>query len=357
MTSWHGLVSLRKLSYGSVCEGNRDRHLSPFIITACGLARRERLEAHSSGSQPVERRIALRSLRSTNGIADHVWSIEEIVNLVGSYVDLICDECGKALDSGASVFLLTSEQYGQRMTEKPEFGYYSHFSPVRAWCYACGSRRWSGVRDKCPFCSDTFAIGTPVFCLLSGDLPDPIYRALERRAAHFRGSQALFREAQSRFVTLTPNPQDDYPQASRSAAHRTWSGDESMREVGINRERFCDSGLFHHDEAQAVHEAVGLIVMPLEIVKGGSLLVRRGPMNTSKLFGVELLTERGGFLVADLERQRDRFGDDVVRGQQVIGETKALEGIENVNDTFVMCIPLRNEREQESGIEKRHTFG
>jgi predicted nucleic acid-binding protein len=36
-----------------------------------------------------------------------------------------------------------------------------------------------------------------------------------------------------------------------------------MREVRINRERFSDSDLLHHDEAQTVDEAVGLAMSPL----------------------------------------------------------------------------------------------
>lgn len=69
--------------------------------------------------------------------------------------------------------------------------------------------------------------------------------------------------------------------------------------------------------------------MPLEVHKGGSLFVRRGPVDASEFFCVQLLTERGGFLVAKFERQRNRLADDVIRGQQVIGETKVLEGVEH----------------------------
>jgi hypothetical protein len=37
-----------------------------------------------------------------------------------------------------------------------------------------------------------------------------------------------------------------------------------------------------------------------------------------------LLAKGHGFPVTDFERQRDRFGDYVIRGEQVVGETKTL---------------------------------
>jgi hypothetical protein len=46
-----------------------------------------------------------------------------------------------------------------------------------------------------------------------------------------------------------------------SPAYRTGTGDESMREVRVNSERFSDSDLLHHNEAQTVDEAVGLVLM------------------------------------------------------------------------------------------------
>jgi hypothetical protein len=44
--------------------------------------------------------------------------------------------------------------------------------------------------------------------------------------------------------------------------------------------------------------------------------------------------------VTDFERQRDRFGDYVIRGEQVAGETKTFERVEDLNDASVMRIPF-----------------
>src|SRR5687767_14984201 len=96
-----------------------------------------------------------------------------------------CRTCEKTLGEGDSVFLLSTARYHQRMTEKAEFGWSAHYAPVAEWCYGCGSRRWSAVRGECPFCADALAAGAPVFCLVSGDLQAPTYRALGRRRAHF----------------------------------------------------------------------------------------------------------------------------------------------------------------------------
>jgi hypothetical protein len=59
-----------------------------------------------------------------------------------------------------------------------------------------------------------------------------------------------------------------------------------------------------------------------------------------ELFRVELLAKGHGFPVTDFERQRDRFGDYVIRGEQVVGETKTLERVEDLNDASVMRIPF-----------------
>jgi hypothetical protein len=144
---------------------------------------------------------------------------------------------------------------------------------------------------------------------------------------------------------------------NRSPADRTGTSDESMREVRVNSERFSDSELLHHDEAQTVDEAVGLVLVSLEVRKCSPFFVGRCPMDTRELFSVELLANSHGFPVTDFERQRDRFGDDVVRGEQVVGETKALERVEDLNDASVMRIPFGYKCEQESRIEERHALG
>jgi hypothetical protein len=111
-----------------------------------------------------------------------------------------------------------------------------------------------------------------------------------------------------------------------------------MREVRVNSERFSDSDLLHHDVAQTVNEAVGLVLVALEVRKCSPFFVGRCPMDTRELFRVELLAKGHGFPVTDFERQRDRFGDYVIRGEQVVGETKTLERVEDLNDASVMRI-------------------
>jgi hypothetical protein len=76
-----------------------------------------------------------------------------------------------------------------------------------------------------------------------------------------------------------------------------------------------------------------------------------------ELFRVELLAKGHGFPVTDFERQRDRFGDYVIHGEQVVGETKTLERVEDLNDASVMRIPFGYKREQESRVEERHALG
>jgi hypothetical protein len=95
--------------------------------------------------------------------------------------------------------LLTSASYWQDITERPEFGWRSHFSPVRAWCDACGWRMWSQVHGECPLCSDDLAIGVPVYCLLSGDLPKPMSRSLERRRPRFVAHKSCFEKSHPQF--------------------------------------------------------------------------------------------------------------------------------------------------------------
>jgi hypothetical protein len=91
--------------------------------------------------------------------------------------------------------------------------------------------------------------------------------------------------------------------ASASATFRAWSRDEAVREVRVNGEGFAYAQLFHDDEAQTVHSAVRLILVPLEVVEGGSLLIGSGPMDACQLLAVELIAQPRSFFVADLTSQ------------------------------------------------------
>jgi hypothetical protein len=106
----------------------------------------------------------------------------------------------------------------------------------------------------------------------------------------------------------------------------------------IDGEGFTDAQFLHDDEAQTVDGAVGLILVSLEVVEGGSLLVGTGPMDARQLLAVELISEPSSVVVADLPSQRDRFGDDVIRREQVIDEPQILEGSEDFDDARMVGV-------------------
>jgi hypothetical protein len=75
-----------------------------------------------------------------------------------------------------------------------------------------------------------------------------------------------------------------------------------MCEVCVHGQGFDDSEVLHHHETQAVHKAVRLVLMPFEVGERGALY----------LFRIKLLTDSGSFRMSDLQRQRDRFRNDVI---------------------------------------------
>ena len=80
-------------------------------------------------------------------------------------------------------------------------------------------------------------------------------------------------------------------------------------------------------------------------------------MDARQLFAVKLITQPCGLFVADLTSQCDRFGDDVIRGEQMIDESQILEGSEDLDDSPMVNVSLRGEREEEPRTEEDHTFG
>jgi hypothetical protein len=88
-------------------------------------------------------------------------------------------------------------------------------------------------------------------------------------------------------------------------------------------------------EGQEDHD-VCLVLVPLEVRK-----CSRSSSGVAQWIRASFLLAKGhGFPVTDFERQRDRFGDYVIRGEQVVGETKTLERVEDLNDASVMRIPF-----------------
>ena len=142
-----------------------------------------------------------------------------------------------------------------------------------------------------------------------------------------------------------------------SASLWTWPRDEPMCEVRVHREGLTDAQLLHDDEAQTVDGAVRLILVPLEVIESRSLFVGTGPMDARQLLAVELITQPCGIFMADLASERDRFGDNVICREQVIGKPKILEGSEDFDDARVVGVSLRDEREEKSRVEEDHTFG
>jgi hypothetical protein len=90
------------------------------------------------------------------------------------------------------------------------------------------------------------------------------------------------------------------PVPSTLAALRAWSGDEVVREVRVHGEGFAYAQLFHHDEAQTIHSAVRLILVPLEVVEGCSFLIWSGPVDARQLVAVKLITQPRSLFVANL---------------------------------------------------------
>ena len=80
-------------------------------------------------------------------------------------------------------------------------------------------------------------------------------------------------------------------------------------------------------------------------------------MDARQLFAVELIADPRSLFVADLASQRDRFGDDVICREQVIGKPQILEGSEDFDDARMVCVSLRDKCEEESRIDKDHVFG
>lgn len=80
-------------------------------------------------------------------------------------------------------------------------------------------------------------------------------------------------------------------------------------------------------------------------------------MDARKPLAVELIAKPHRLAVADLERQRNRFRDDVIRRQQVIREPTILKLSEDFDDALVVCVPLGHECEQKSGVDEDHAFG
>src|SRR6266545_7747836 len=142
-----------------------------------------------------------------------------------------------------------------------------------------------------------------------------------------------------------------------SPAPRTWSRDEAVCEVRIDCQRLADSELLHHDKTQAVHEAVRLVAVALEVLERGAFFVRRRPVDRCDLLAVQLLTQTRGSLMADLARQRDRLGHDMVRRHEMISQLHISEGLESLDDARMMLVFRRDQCEEKSGVDEGHSRG
>jgi hypothetical protein len=111
-------------------------------------------------------------------------------------------------------------------------------------------------------------------------------------------------------------------------------------EARVHRQGFIDPQFLHHHEAQAVHEAVRLVMVALEVGESRALFFGARPMDARQFFGVELLTDASGLSVADLQRERDCFSNHVIRREQMVCEPEILERAKNFNDARMMLVLL-----------------
>jgi hypothetical protein len=143
------------------------------------------------------------------------------------------------------------------------------------------------------------------------------------------------------------------------ASASLWSRprDEPVHEVRVHRQGFTDAELLHDDKAEAVHHAVRLVLVALEILEGCSFFVGSGPMDARELLAVKLVAQLYGFVVADLERECDRFRDHMISRQNVIPKPAILEFAEDLHDALMVGVPLGDQGEEEARIEEDHAFG
>ena len=64
--------------------------------------------------------------------------------------------------------------------------------------------------------------------------------------------------------------------------------DEAVREVLVHGPGLADASPLHDHEAQAVHNAVALVAVPLEVGEGFTLLLGRGVVHLAEGAGVKL---------------------------------------------------------------------
>ncbi len=148
-----------------------------------------------------------------------------------------------------------------------------------------------------------------------------------------------------------------HPTLSRRPGPR----EEAVREVGVHREGLPDSLLLHHDKAQAVHHAVLLVGMALEVPESGALVLGCRPVDARERAGVErapyLYGESVGSLwltaslVAD---ESDRFRHDVVGGEDLVRHPLAPEALHHIAHSLVVGIVPGEERKEEAGVEEDH---
>ncbi len=138
-----------------------------------------------------------------------------------------------------------------------------------------------------------------------------------------------------------------------------------VREVVVHGERLADAELVHHDEAQAVDEAVGLVSVASEVLEGGVLVGHRDLVDLAESavveaaadldsLGVALREVRGLSLEAD---RRKRFGDHVVGRDHLLPQRAASVGVQDLEGSLVVLVPLGHERQEEARVEEDHRAG
>jgi len=138
-----------------------------------------------------------------------------------------------------------------------------------------------------------------------------------------------------------------------------------MREIGIDRPGLSDPEFLHDHETQTVHEAVGLVVVPPEVLKGSSFVFLIRAVDARKAAAEEALARMHSVpvtrprvrpaLALAVADQSDRFRDHLRRCHKEIGETSAALALEDCTNALMIVVFSVEERIQEARVEEDHS--
>ena len=104
--------------------------------------------------------------------------------------------------------------------------------------------------------------------------------------------------------------------------------------------------------------------MPFEVGEGFKLLLGRRVVHLAKDPGVELpshldrvIVANAGIAVSPLAEEGDGLGDDVIRGQQEVGEPLSAVRFEDLVHACVVLVVLADVGEEEARVQEDHSSG